>query len=858
MNISKPSKRQLTSITLYTAISLLLFVIFGSIDNAVELYKQYLLYFNQLPFLAQNALVLLAGAIIGQILISTGSYYFDVDISGLKVEGQKGWSVVRASTLLVTIIFIVRYQLDKTDWLETTTNLAFVLTLLYLGICIGKFNERFQWLFKYLRALIQHPSYTHKHSKYKRSIDSSTETPITSVLDDKFQREPIANNLMEKLIGHNGATGELRRIALVGGFGAGKTSTLNLLQEKLGKRNELSSENWVCVSFDAWGKADNTANIQGLLLQDVVSELSKHIETSSVQNLPEQYLHAFKDIHHSTKIISYFLSSESSPATQLARLDSLLRESNLKVCIFIEDMDRNNDIAAAVNSLGPLLDNLKSLMNLSFIFTIGYGEKANEIISRVTDYKLELPALDFKEQLKRLTATLRSPEITLFYEANNHSWGLPNRQQFKQSPIPTVFINDIFAYASSLISSARDYATIERTMRTKWHELKGELNYDDLLLLTILEVSAPIAHEFICNNIECLIKGNHEDEADLDTLWEGLEVESNGLNRIKLKKIVEYIFPQWSDTNSTESTLRLQSVARSGLKNYWKIYLTPGYLNDLEFSDQALFSRMLDFQSKKVDANIDSFIDRMVGDPSFVSHVGHIQSAKSSFFTSEFWPEVLAFAQKKSEFPLKLMDSTGTQGNNSLDVATSLILIVSFINFKYSSLSAHVEWAFENSFTYLMILFERTKNKKTVKEVLKAEVEKIFISNTINKQKVAFIFEDANRAACFLEIVRPSLLNKNTEEYEKNIALHKALIKLLNVPRNKFRLEIYETLLRKPAVGERSDFTSQSYTVLDREAYSLLNNRQKKRLDKLILYNAPQSQFTNIYHQFKRSQAHKS
>lgn len=74
------------------------------------------------------------------------------------------------------------------------------------------------------------------------------ERPITSEIQDRFGRAEFARRLAKALLAHDGKLARGVVVGLVGPWGSGKSSTLNLLQEYLSKYKS----NPVVVRFEPW------------------------------------------------------------------------------------------------------------------------------------------------------------------------------------------------------------------------------------------------------------------------------------------------------------------------------------------------------------------------------------------------------------------------------------------------------------------------------------------------------------------------------------------------------------------------------------------------------------------------------
>ncbi|MEI8668362.1 P-loop NTPase fold protein [Pseudoalteromonas sp. B131b] len=517
-------------------------------------------------------------------------------------------------TVLVTIVmWIIFYQNLTFTWSIFLSSIHIFL-LIYIGKIIANKDYLFFYL-NYVRAIFKYPQ-LHRATEET----SFNETPIKSTIHDKYNRVATAQKLKDKLTGYDGKS--FRRIALVGDFGTGKSSTLNMLEELINKEQYYKkgpNEKWLFVHFDAWGKANNSNDIQGQLLEEVIFNLSKTIETSSVRELPKQYLSAMKDVHISSKLFSNFLSGVFSAEQQLKDLNLLLIENNLRLCIFIEDMDRNHDVIKVTNSIAPLLDNFKSTNKISFIFALGYSDGATQIISRVTDYREDLPPIDFTEGIKILAfeqhklANLK--RVELFYEKTNSDWLLNKRCYRTLYGRKSVSTIKVIKMLNQLIASAREFEAIKREVISSWSLLIGEFNFDDLLILTTLKISCPLAYDFIHINIQSLQAADYKE--DLLKSWDAIDFNQMTYKKDISFKLVSYLFPMLGSS----SNKRPQSIAESSVKNYWNIYLNSSSKINIEFSDQVLFNQMKQFDDQVLEEGNIAFIDKMVGNPQFIEFV---------------------------------------------------------------------------------------------------------------------------------------------------------------------------------------------------------------------------------------------
>lgn len=181
------------------------------------------------------------------------------------------------------------------------------------------------------------------------------EDPIDSSDDEYFNVLPVVNRIIDRLLSIPPET-----ISFIGNYGSGKTSVLNLARKKLQQNGIL------VVSLSAWAFED------GKFIHYVVSEMTKKIakETDciSVTFLPIQFQNTFHQLDLGIfNFIKFFIYSES-PKELVEKMEKILLRSNIKVAVFIEDIDRNNS-PRIEQEVYSLFNYFQGQNNISFVIT---------------------------------------------------------------------------------------------------------------------------------------------------------------------------------------------------------------------------------------------------------------------------------------------------------------------------------------------------------------------------------------------------------------------------------------------------------------------------------------------------------
>ena len=161
----------------------------------------------------------------------------------------------------------------------------------------------------------------------------NSDKPITLKEHDKFNRFKFSNRIAETVIRREDKEGLV--IGLYGIWGEGKTSVLNMIQEKLN-----DNENILIVNFNPWRFKD-----EDTLILNFFKNISEVLE-EELNTKIEKFGDFLKKYGTITSIFNIDLSKigETFSDTQLEilkdRISEFLEESKNKIVIIIDDIDR--------------------------------------------------------------------------------------------------------------------------------------------------------------------------------------------------------------------------------------------------------------------------------------------------------------------------------------------------------------------------------------------------------------------------------------------------------------------------------------------------------------------------------------
>lgn len=183
-----------------------------------------------------------------------------------------------------------------------------------------------------------------------------------------------------------------RSIGIVGPYGAGKTSLVHWIHQRLDGSETQGQRFFVC-RHSCWGFETSASAIHDMLDQ-AVQKIGEEIDTFHVKSLPESYRQTFSASGNWVDAISNVVLTDQNPLDQFSRLSALLSDLNAKLVFVVEDLDRSETQNFEIQEVLAFLERLKQYRNLTFILTGGELSilTRGELSSRQIDFaKLTCP-----------------------------------------------------------------------------------------------------------------------------------------------------------------------------------------------------------------------------------------------------------------------------------------------------------------------------------------------------------------------------------------------------------------------------------------------------------------------------------
>jgi hypothetical protein len=297
---------------------------------------------------------------------------------------------------------------------------------------------------------------------------------------DLFDRGEYINRISSRLNNH----AVKRGVVVVGKFGSGKTSMLRSVADNLRTEKLI---NWNTTWFNAWGCDTKNGNLTKLLLQEIIDDLSKKLETSSVRGVPNDFVSAIGKSTSSESIAKLLLDKfqpNLKADTLLGKLDNLLGLNKIKCLVIIENIDRCDDASGAIDEISALFDRLSQFEHFRFIFTLGPEVRKSASLSRIMDFREDLSDANVSGVLVQFYGLCRKyaieKNIVLVDQISSlDTWALLDETSTSD--------RKVFDSLSLALNNPRRLKQVLRETFERWKLVMGEVNFTDLLIYTTLQ-----------------------------------------------------------------------------------------------------------------------------------------------------------------------------------------------------------------------------------------------------------------------------------------------------------------------------------------------------------------------------------
>ena len=332
-----------------------------------------------------------------------------------------------------------------------------------------------------------------------------SEKPIILGKEDLLGRAKVANELSREIKSYKNE--DSLTIGIVGKWGSGKTSFINMVLESFKGNN-----NYIVIKFNPWNISSRKQLISDFFLQlsnnikkenesnEIIGTIGKSLGTLSkfFKPLglipPLSLLGTIGDItEKASGFINEYLEAEKEDLETLkSNINQELEDLDKKLLIVIDDIDRLCD--EEIREMFQLVKSIADFKNT--IYILSYDR---EIVIKALDKSQQDKGEEYLEKIVQVPLVLpyisKSDLDKIFINRLNTSIDIPDEE----------YNNEYFSkiYYNGLAESFENLRDIERYMNVFNLGINlaiEELNINDYIVLTLIKVFEPNLYEYIKNN----------------------------------------------------------------------------------------------------------------------------------------------------------------------------------------------------------------------------------------------------------------------------------------------------------------------------------------------------------------------
>ncbi len=356
-----------------------------------------------------------------------------------------------------------------------------------------------------------------KYGIPKKPSDVDPDLPIESWAQDVLDRKSVVSRLVEQV-----TAGVASVIAVVGPYGDGKTSVLNLLKGAL----RSNHRDVVVVPFTS-----SLATSDQVLVATLFNSIAKELQKRFVyERLPEGFVRYASFLVGTVPRLGSTLKQLfriPSQEDQIQQVKRSLEKLRVRVVVVVDDMDRMHEKELEV--LLKLMRGACEFSNLTYVCAFDKEALVREFSGNRTPseaatylekfFPLQIP-------LPKLDVTVLAHEFDKKFEALCKRYGLlsteAEQKEFNENfgPLWQTHVNRCF-------SNLRRIKLFFNRVTTTIGSIAEEINPMDFMLLEIIRDTAPDIYEQIYVNRRYFFYGSWRIETWLETLHPDDEEEKN-------------------------------------------------------------------------------------------------------------------------------------------------------------------------------------------------------------------------------------------------------------------------------------------------------------------------------------------
>ena len=348
-------------------------------------------------------------------------------------------------------------------------------------------------------------------------MNYNADKPIKTGTEDLLGRAFFSKQLAKALYECDANDGLV--IGLFGEWGSGKTSVLNMTMNEIKNMGEKSENKPLIVTFSPWNYSDKD-NLTRLFFHRLITRIEGQDNQVKKKELGEK-LKKYVNILDGLALVPVFGNALAAVLKGFARdwvnkllevpdldkakedLEVILKESEQKLIVVIDDIDRLTN--SQIRDVFHLAKQVGNFPNIVYILSMD-----REIVCRALQ---EIHNIDGNEYLEKIVQVpFEIPQIS---KSKVQDYLLNQLNQIVNEKSNDIMIDSNYwggvlnHCVTPYINNLRDVNRLINIFKFKYEALYQEVNVEDMIGITTLEVLEPKLYKWIYSNKDILCNSNN-------------------------------------------------------------------------------------------------------------------------------------------------------------------------------------------------------------------------------------------------------------------------------------------------------------------------------------------------------------
>jgi hypothetical protein len=319
---------------------------------------------------------------------------------------------------------------------------------------------------------------------------SASDREIRFKGDDQFDAHPIAKRVADRL--RDREEDERPSIALVGPKGSGKSSILEMVAQELATEKDIE-----IIRVSLWPFDSAEAAMRGVLGQ-LIERVGQHAPTLGLTSLPAKYLAAVDHMAGRWGVLRFLAAPEADPAKLIQHIETIAAATGVRFVLAIEDFERFHVGDAESGSLGPIRALLHLLDRCQRVIVVMASQDLDDgfDIDKIARFVERTPTID-ADRIARLLHLFRaaclSSDTAIIDAGDGHRLDFDPSEGKRMAHLASHGERALLVEEAVLIlaDTPRTLKFAIRRACEVWGRLPGEIDVDELLVLSVLRECEP-------------------------------------------------------------------------------------------------------------------------------------------------------------------------------------------------------------------------------------------------------------------------------------------------------------------------------------------------------------------------------